>query len=87
MKISVVVPSYQQAAYLPLALESVCSQDHADTEVLVFDGGSTDGSAEILANGRFAAGNPSAGFRGATAARRTRSTRACAPPRATCLPT
>ena len=52
MKISVVIPSYNQAAYLPMTLESVCAQDHPDTEVLVFDGGSTDGSAEILQTGR-----------------------------------
>lgn len=54
MKISVVVPSYNQAAYLPATLESVCAQTHPDTEVLVFDGGSTDGSAEILQAGRYA---------------------------------
>lgn len=48
MRISVVIPSYNQAAYLPATLESVCSQDYPDVEVLVFDGGSTDGSAEIL---------------------------------------
>ena len=48
MKISVVIPSYNQAAYLPATLESVCSQTHPDVEVLVFDGGSTDGSVDIL---------------------------------------
>ena len=60
MKISVVVPSYNQAAYLPSTLASVCTQDHLDTEVLVFDGGSTDGSAEILREGNYvtAAGEP-----------------------------
>ena len=60
MKISVIVPSYNQAAYLPTTLESVCAQDHPDTEVLVFDGGSTDGSVEILRAGNHAtaAGRP-----------------------------
>ena len=48
MKITVVIPSYQQAAYLPATLASVCAQDHPDVEILVFDGGSTDGSADIL---------------------------------------
>ena len=48
MKISVVVPSYNQADYLPATLASLCAQDHPDTEVLVFDGGSTDGSVDIL---------------------------------------
>ena len=48
MKISVVIPSYNQAAYLPETLGSVCSQIGPEVEVLVFDGGSTDGSVEIL---------------------------------------
>ena len=48
MKISVVIPSYNQARFLSATLESVLGQDHADREVLVFDGGSTDGSVAIL---------------------------------------
>ncbi len=48
MRISIVIPSYNQAAYLPATLESVCSQNYPDMEVLVFDGGSTDGSVDIL---------------------------------------
>ncbi|MBE7211832.1 MAG: glycosyltransferase [Gluconacetobacter diazotrophicus] len=56
MKISVVVPSYNQADYLPATLASVCAQDYPEVEVLVFDGGSTDGSLEILQQGNFEAG-------------------------------
>ena len=48
MKISVVIPSYNQAAYLPATLASVATQDHPDVEILVYDGGSTDGSADLL---------------------------------------
>jgi hypothetical protein len=48
MKISIVIPSYNQAIYLPATLDSVCYQDYPDLEVLVYDGGSTDGSADIL---------------------------------------
>lgn len=48
MKITAIIPSYQQAVYLPATLASVCSQDYPDVEILVFDGGSTDGSADIL---------------------------------------
>ncbi len=56
MKISVVVPSYNQADYLPATLASVCAQDGPEVEVLVFDGGSTDGSVDILQQGKFQAG-------------------------------
>ena len=56
MKISVIVPSYNQADYLSAALASICTQDHPDVEVLVFDGGSTDGSLEILQQSSFEAG-------------------------------
>ena len=48
MKITVIVPSYNQAAFLPATLASVCAQDHPDVELLVFDGSSTDGSVDIL---------------------------------------
>jgi glycosyltransferase involved in cell wall biosynthesis len=56
MRISVVIPSYNQAEYLPATLASVCGQSHPDVEVLVFDGGSTDGSVEILQKWRSPAG-------------------------------
>src|SRR5471032_2658933 len=48
MKFSIVIPSFQQAEFLRATLESVLTQDHADREILVRDGGSTDGSVEIL---------------------------------------
>jgi glycosyltransferase involved in cell wall biosynthesis len=47
-RISVVVPSYNQATYLRATLDSLLSQNYPDLEILVMDGGSTDGSAEIL---------------------------------------
>lgn len=46
--ISIVTPSFNQAQYLPQCLESVLGQDYPDLECLVIDGGSTDGSLEIL---------------------------------------
>jgi len=48
MKISIIICSYNQAAYLEDAILSVIQQDHPDTELLVIDGGSDDGSTDIL---------------------------------------
>ncbi|MCP5196308.1 MAG: glycosyltransferase [Gammaproteobacteria bacterium] len=48
LRISIVIPSYQQADYLRATLDSVLSQDIPEVEVIVRDGGSTDGSVEIL---------------------------------------
>lgn len=47
-KISVVIPSFNQARFLPETLDSVLSQDYPRIEVFVSDGGSTDGSVRIL---------------------------------------
>jgi len=48
MKVSIVVPSYQHARFIRSTLDSILSQDYENLEVLVFDGGSTDGTVEIL---------------------------------------
>jgi glycosyltransferase involved in cell wall biosynthesis len=49
MKITVVTPSYQQCRFLRLTIESVLSQSgDFELEMLVIDGGSTDGSVELL---------------------------------------
>lgn len=45
--ISVIIPVYNVAAYLPQCVESVLSQDHQALEVLLIDDGSTDGSGSI----------------------------------------
>lgn len=48
-RISLVTPSLDQAAFLPRTIESVLRQEgEFDLEYLVLDGGSTDGSVEIL---------------------------------------
>jgi hypothetical protein len=46
--VSIIVPSYQQAKYLRTAIDSILAQDYSPLEILVLDGGSTDGSREIL---------------------------------------
>lgn len=48
MRISIVTPSYQQAAFVEDTLRSVLGQGHADLEYIVMDGGSRDGSADII---------------------------------------
>lgn len=46
--ISIVTPSYQHAPFLQAAIDSVLGQDYPNLEYLVADGGSTDGTLEIL---------------------------------------
>jgi glycosyltransferase involved in cell wall biosynthesis len=47
-RISIVTPSFNQAEYLGECLHSVLEQDYPNLEYLVIDGGSTDGSLDIL---------------------------------------
>lgn len=45
--LSVIVPVYNVAAYLPECLDSILSQDYETMEIILIDDGSTDGSGEI----------------------------------------
>jgi glycosyltransferase involved in cell wall biosynthesis len=45
-KISVLIPSYNHAAYISEAIGSVLLQDWPDLELLVLDDGSTDDTVE-----------------------------------------
>lgn len=47
-KFSIVVPSYQQAEFLSLTIASLLAQSYPNFEIIVVDGGSTDGSVGIL---------------------------------------
>lgn len=45
--VSIVVPVYNVAFYLPQCLDSLCAQTYKKIEVILVDDGSSDGSAEI----------------------------------------
>lgn len=47
-KISIIMPSFNQGPYLEAAIRSVLSQDYANKQLIVIDGGSTDNSMEII---------------------------------------
>jgi glycosyltransferase involved in cell wall biosynthesis len=47
-RISIIVPSYNQAPYVEETLCSVLDQCYPDLELIVMDGGSKDGTSEIL---------------------------------------
>ena len=48
MKISIVTVCYNSAATIERAIQSVLSQSYPDVEYIVIDGGSADGTVDII---------------------------------------
>lgn len=46
--VSVIIPTFNCATTVSVALESVLSQDFVDKEIIIIDGGSTDGTLKVL---------------------------------------
>lgn len=47
-KISIVMPSYNQATYIEKSILSILNQDYSNFELIIIDGGSVDNTIEII---------------------------------------
>jgi glycosyltransferase involved in cell wall biosynthesis len=46
--VSIILPTYNRASFLPQAIQSICEQQWTDWELVVIDDGSTDETREVL---------------------------------------
>ncbi len=47
-KVSLVMTTFNNIAHMRLTLESVRAQDYPSIEVVIWDGGSTDGTLDVI---------------------------------------
>ncbi len=48
MKVSIIVPSFNQGEFIGRTLNSIINQDYGNIEIIVIDGGSTDSTLDVL---------------------------------------
>ncbi len=48
MKVSIVIPNYNYARFIPATIDSIMAQTYKDVEIIIVDDGSTDNSREVL---------------------------------------